>query len=86
MLIHLLSLVALQTVWLSFFCGTEKTLYKLFLLVTIYLLNAVGFLFHHNTFTFTFSHLADAFIQSDLQLGVHEAINLEEANIQRKCQ
>ncbi len=37
-------------------------------------------------FTFTFSHLADAFIQSDLQLGVHKAINLEEANIQRKCQ
>ncbi len=36
--------------------------------------------------TFTFSHLADAFIQSDLQLGVHKAINLEEANIQRKCQ
>ncbi len=35
---------------------------------------------------FTFSHLADAFIQSDLQLGVHKAINLEEANIQRKCQ
>ncbi len=34
----------------------------------------------------TFSHLADAFIQSDLQLGVHKAINLEEANIQRKCQ
>ncbi len=34
--------------------------------------------------TFTFSHLADAFIQSDLQLGVHKAINLEEANIQRK--
>ncbi len=33
-------------------------------------------------FTFTFSHLADAFIQSDLQLGVHKAINLEEANIQ----
>ncbi len=33
----------------------------------------------------TFSHLADAFIQSDLQLGVHKAINLEEANIQRKC-
>ncbi len=33
-----------------------------------------------------FSHLADAFIQSDLQLGVHKAINLEEANIQRKCQ
>ncbi len=29
------------------------------------------------TFTFTFSHLADAFIQSDLQLGVHKAINLE---------
>ncbi len=24
-------------------------------------------------FTFTFSHLADAFIQSDLQLGVHKA-------------
>ncbi len=23
--------------------------------------------------TFTFSHLADAFIQSDLQLGVHKA-------------
>ncbi len=39
-----------------------------------------------DTFTFTFSHLADAFIQSDLQLGVHKAINLEEANIQRKCQ
>ncbi len=38
------------------------------------------------TFTFTFSHLADAFIQSDLQLGVHKAINLEEANIQRKFQ
>ncbi len=36
------------------------------------------------TFTFTFSHLADAFIQSDLQLGVHKAINLEEANRQRK--
>ncbi len=36
-------------------------------------------------YTFTFSHLADAFIQSDLQLGVHKAINLEEANIQRKC-
>ncbi len=36
--------------------------------------------------TFTFSHLADAFIQSDLQLGVHKAINLEEVNIQRKCQ
>ncbi len=36
--------------------------------------------------TFTFSHLADAFIQSDLQLGVHKAINLEEANIQRKFQ
>ncbi len=35
---------------------------------------------------FTFSHLADAFIQSDLQLGVHKAINLEEANLQRKCQ
>ncbi len=34
---------------------------------------------------FTFSHLADDFIQSDLQLGVHKAINLEEANIQRKC-
>ncbi len=33
----------------------------------------------------TFSHLADAFTQSDLQLGVHKAINLEEANIQRKC-
>ncbi len=32
------------------------------------------------TFTFTFSHLADTFIQSDLQLGVHKAINLEEAN------
>ncbi len=29
-------------------------------------------------FTFTFSHLADTFIQSDLQLGVHKAINLEE--------
>ncbi len=28
-------------------------------------------------FTFTFSHLADAYIQSDLQLGVHKAINLE---------
>ncbi len=40
----------------------------------------------HKTFTFTFSHLADTFIQSDLQLGVHKAINLEEANIQRKCQ
>ncbi len=38
------------------------------------------------TYTFTFSHLADAFIQSDLQLGVHKAINLEEVNIQRKCQ
>ncbi len=25
--------------------------------------------FHCITFTFTFSHLADAFIQSDLQLG-----------------
>ncbi len=25
--------------------------------------------FLSNTFTFTFSHLADAFIQSDLQLG-----------------
>ncbi len=37
-------------------------------------------------FTFRFSHLADAFIQSDLKLGVHKAINLEEANIQRKCQ
>ncbi len=24
--------------------------------------------------TFTFSHLADAFIQSDLQLGVHKLI------------
>ncbi len=36
--------------------------------------------------TFTFSHLADAFIQSDLQLGVHKAINLEEANKKRKCQ
>ncbi len=34
--------------------------------------------------TFTFSHLA--FIQSDLQLGLHKAINLEETNIQRKCQ
>ncbi len=44
-------------------------------------------LFLCSTFThFTFSHLADAFIQSDLQLGVHKAINLEEANIQRKCQ
>ncbi len=41
---------------------------------------------HKDTFTFTFSHLADAFIQSDLQLGVHKAINLEEANIQRKFQ
>ncbi len=40
----------------------------------------------HINFTFTFSHLADTFIQSDLQLGVHKAINLEEANIQRKCQ
>ncbi len=38
------------------------------------------------TFTFTFSHLADAFIQSDLELGVHKVINLDEANIQRKCQ
>ncbi len=54
----------------------------------------VGFLKHLGdvatvllfTFTFTFSHLADAFIQSDLQLGVHKAINLEEANIQRKFQ
>ncbi len=27
-------------------------------------------------FTFTFSHLADAFIQSNLQLGLHKAINL----------
>ncbi len=33
----------------------------------------------HQEVTFTFSHLADAFIQSDLQLGVHKAINLEEA-------
>ncbi len=32
-------------------------------------------------FTFTFSHLADAFIQSDLQLGVHKAINLDQAYI-----
>ncbi len=40
----------------------------------------------HDSLSFTFSHLADAFIQSDLQLGVHKAINLEEANIQRKCQ
>ncbi len=24
---------------------------------------------HYHSFTFTFSHLADAFIQSDLQLG-----------------
>ncbi len=38
------------------------------------------------TFTFLHCHLADAFIQSDLQLGVHKAINLEEANIQRKRQ
>ncbi len=30
------------------------------------------------TLTFTFSHLADAFIQSDLQLGVHKAINCLE--------
>ncbi len=37
------------------------------------------------TITFTFSHFADAFIQSDLQLGIHKAINLEEANRQRKC-
>ncbi len=37
------------------------------------------------SFTFTFSHLANAFIQSDLQLGIHKVINLEEANKQRKC-
>ncbi len=33
---------------------------------------------------FTFSHFADTFIQSDLQLG-NKAIYLEEANRQRKC-
>ncbi len=46
----------------------------------------VDFAILGTTFTFTFSHLADAFIQSDLQLGVHKAINLEEVNIKRKCQ
>ncbi len=31
-------------------------------------------------FTFTFSHLADAFIQSHLQLGKYEAIHHKKAN------
>ncbi len=34
----------------------------------------------------TFSHLADTFIQSDLQLGVHKAIHLEYLNpIENLC-
>ncbi len=34
--------------------------------------------------TFTFSHLADAFIQATYNWGIHKAINLEEANIHIK--
>ncbi len=32
-------------------------------------------------YTFTFSHLADAFIQSDLQLGVHKAQQVAEEHL-----
>ncbi len=32
--------------------------------------------------TFTLSNFPDAFIQSDLQSGIHKAINLREANRQ----
>ncbi len=31
------------------------------------------------SYTFTFIHFADTFIQSDLQLGIHKAILLKEA-------
>ncbi len=57
-----------------------------YLLSPQYTINILFYCTFILTFTFTFSHLADAFIQSDLQLGVHKEINLEEANIQRKCQ
>ncbi len=36
------------------------------------------------TFTFTFSHLADSFIQSDLQMSAMEAIKINKRVI-RKC-
>ncbi len=35
--------------------------------------------------TFTFSHLADAFIQSDLQLGVHKQAIQEQQQIISLC-
>ncbi len=34
-----------------------------------------------HSFTFTFSHLADAFIQSDLQMKTIEAIKINIMNI-----
>ncbi len=36
-------------------------------------------------FTFTFSHLADAFIQSDLQMRTIEAIKTNKRAMIRKC-
>ncbi len=63
-------------------CGTNSSRHS----STFYLFEHYQLWMMDSTFTFTFSHLADAFIQSDLQLGVHKAINLEEANIQRKFQ
>ncbi len=37
------------------------------------------------TFTFTFSHLADAFIQSDLQMRTLEAIKTNKRATTCKC-
>ncbi len=72
-------LIKYSYIKLLIFCG------KLFKIKIVFS-GSPNFCLYMLSITFTFSHLADAFIQSDLQLGVHKAINLKEANIHRKCQ
>ncbi len=43
------------------------------------------FSFIYITFTFAFSHLADAFIQSDLEMMTMEAIKISKRAIIYKC-
>ncbi len=73
-------------IYLYHFVVYFKSIYYSLFHPVVKIISALYQILSQFTFTFTFSHLADAFIQSDLQLGVHKAINLEEANIQRKCQ
>ncbi len=60
-----------------FYCYQLILNISAFNICNLLLLIDIGYTF---TLTFTFSHLADAFIQSDLQMRTKEAINQQKSN------